>query len=64
MVASGQFNAGIIYTEDTLSIEAASLLVRESKGVVRSIEDTKDSKSNYFIVSNEKIYDNLRKTLL
>ena len=64
MVASAQFNAGIIYAEDTLAMEAAKLLVIESKGIVRSAEDTKTSKSNYFIVSNEKIYDNLMKILL
>ncbi|MAV99520.1 MAG: hypothetical protein CML81_06960 [Rhodobiaceae bacterium] len=59
MIADGIINAYIGYDKNENVISAALLVLRESGGVKNIINSMEQNSKNYFIVSNQKIYDNL-----
>ena len=59
MIANGIINAYIGYEKNENLISAALLVLKESGGVKNLISTSEQNSKNYFIVSNQKIYDNL-----
>ena len=63
-VAAGKLNAYMNYIEEPNLLDAAFLVLKESGGEYNTLQNGIKTKSNYFIVSNEKIYDNLSSKLI
>lgn len=64
MVGSGKLNAFINSPLQPHELDASLLILKESAGEFNNIEKSDFAKPNYFIVSNEKIYDNLYSKLI
>jgi myo-inositol-1(or 4)-monophosphatase len=61
MVSNGALNCFIGHNESKHSIIAAALILEESGGHINLLSLKGNTQKNYFIVSNQKIYDNLIK---
>ena len=61
MVSNGALNCFIGNNESKHSVIAALLILEESGGEINRLSFKGNSQKNYFIVSNQKIYDNLIK---
>ena len=61
MVSNGALNCFIGHNESKNSVIAALLILEESGGEINWLSFKGKSQNNYFIVSNQKIYDNLIK---
>ena len=59
MIANGIINAYIGYEKNENVISAALLALGEAGGTKNIITSSEQNSKNYFIVSNQKIYDNL-----
>ena len=61
MVSNGALNCFIGHNESKHSVIAALLILEESGGEINRLSFEGKLQKNYFIVSNQKIYDNLTK---
>ena len=61
MVSNGALNCFIGHNESKHAVIAALLILEESGGEINRLSLKGKSQKNYFIVSNQKIYDNLIK---
>ncbi|MAU86405.1 MAG: hypothetical protein CML83_01335 [Rhodobiaceae bacterium] len=64
MVGSGKLNVFINRLIQPHEIDASLLILKEAAGKYNYLKNPEVAKPNYFIVSNEKIYDNLSSILI